>query len=124
MTEFSERLKNARLERSISQATFAQKAGLQATAINHFETGRREPTIKNLKLLAIALGVSSDYLLGIEEEPPVSAPNDALLREAALTMIEAAVHVIRDFDGTHRLALAAIEVLRAIANESGRGEEQ
>jgi transcriptional regulator with XRE-family HTH domain len=62
--QFGERLIAAREIRKLSQAELAQKAGLQAAAIGHFERNRRKPSFANVRALAKALNVSSDYLLG------------------------------------------------------------
>lgn len=42
----------------------AGRAGLQASAISHFETGTRKPSFDNLRRLADALDITTDYLLG------------------------------------------------------------
>lgn len=62
--EFGVRLAQAREKRELSQADLAKKAGLQPAAIGHFERGRRKPSFANVRALAKALNVSSDYLLG------------------------------------------------------------
>lgn len=62
--QFGERLSAAREIRELSQAELAQKSGLQAAAIGHFERNRRKPSFANVRALANALNVSSDYLLG------------------------------------------------------------
>jgi transcriptional regulator with XRE-family HTH domain len=65
---FSTRLKAARELRKMSQGDLATKSGLQPSAISHFETGNRSPSFENLKRLADALNVTTDYLLGREEQ--------------------------------------------------------
>ncbi len=62
--DFGGRLTAAREKREMNQAELAKRAGLQATAIGHFERGRRKPSFANVRALAKALNVSSDYLLG------------------------------------------------------------
>lgn len=62
--QFGERLIAAREARSLTQTELAQKAGLQPAAIGHFERNRRKPSFANVRALAKALNVSSDYLLG------------------------------------------------------------
>ena len=64
---FPKRLKTARLLRDLSQSELAQKAGLQAASVSHFETGLRKPSFDNLKRLADALTITTDYLLGRSE---------------------------------------------------------
>ena len=58
----------------MSQAELAERAGLQASAISHFENGRRSPSFDNLKKLADALSVSIDYMLGRVDEATSSGP--------------------------------------------------
>lgn len=64
---FSERVRITREARGLSQADLADKTGLQPAAIAHFEAGRRSPSMKNLRVLSLALGVSADYLIGIDK---------------------------------------------------------
>lgn len=66
---FSERLQTTRQLKGLSQTDLAKRAGLQPSAISHFENGRRSPSFDNLKRLADALFVTVDYLLGRAEEP-------------------------------------------------------
>ena len=61
---FQVRLRTARSARDLSQSELAQRADLQASAVSHFETGTRKPSFDNLKRLADALRVTTDYLLG------------------------------------------------------------
>ncbi|MDE0932600.1 MAG: helix-turn-helix transcriptional regulator [Novosphingopyxis baekryungensis] len=63
-SDFGDRLISARERREMNQAELAKRAGLQAAAIGHFERGRRKPSFANVRALAKALDVSSDYLLG------------------------------------------------------------
>ena len=71
---FSERLRAARELRGFSQGDLAERAGFQPSAISHFETGRRAPSFDNLKRLADALNVTTDYLLDRSEHPTLSGP--------------------------------------------------
>ncbi|MYE36743.1 MAG: helix-turn-helix transcriptional regulator [Rhodobacteraceae bacterium] len=61
---FQKRLRTARIARNLNQEQLALRAGLQTSAISHFETGTRKPSFDNLKHLADALEVTTDYLLG------------------------------------------------------------
>jgi transcriptional regulator with XRE-family HTH domain len=64
---FAERLFAAREMRGLSQAELAKLANLQPAAIGHFERDRRKPSFANVRALAKALNVASDYLLGRSE---------------------------------------------------------
>ncbi len=65
---FGERLRRARENRDLNQTELAAKAGLQPSAIGHFEKDRRKPSFANIRSLAKALNVTSDYLLGRTSE--------------------------------------------------------
>ncbi len=62
--QFGDRLIAAREARGLNQTELAQRAGLQPAAIGHFERNRRKPSFANVRALAKALNISSDYLLG------------------------------------------------------------
>lgn len=61
---FANRLMSAREMRGLNQTELAKLAGLQPAAIGHFERNRRKPSFSNIRALAKALNVTSDYLLG------------------------------------------------------------
>ena len=61
---FADRLRRARKARNLNQTELAKDTGLQPAAIGHFEANRRKPSFANIRALAKALNISSDYLLG------------------------------------------------------------
>lgn len=71
---FPDILKKTRETKGLSQLDLANKAGMQPSAISHFESGRRAPSFDNLKKLADALAVTIDYLLGRETVPASAGP--------------------------------------------------
>ena len=77
---FPDRLRCAREYRGLTQGELAQRAGMQPSAISHFETGGRKPSFDNLRLLADTLDVSTDYLLGRVAEFKELAGADKLHR--------------------------------------------
>lgn len=77
---FPERLRAAREKRDLSQGDLATRTGLQASAISHFETGARKPSFDNLRRLADALDVTTDYLLGRVTDTEALAGADTLHR--------------------------------------------
>jgi transcriptional regulator with XRE-family HTH domain len=62
---FAVRLWHARSSLNITQEELASRAGIPGgqTTIAHYEAGRREPNLENLRRLVWALGESADYLL-------------------------------------------------------------
>lgn len=77
---FPQRLRAARELRGLSQGELALKARLQPSAVSHFETGTRRPSFDNLRRLADALGITTDYLLGRVNEVEALAGADQLHR--------------------------------------------
>lgn len=79
---FPQRLQALRERRGLSQEELAKRAGLQATAISHFETGTRKPSFDNLRRLADALEATVDYLMGRTNDPAaVVTEGDQLFRD-------------------------------------------
>lgn len=66
---FSERLKELRLEKGLSQAELAEKLNNEIThsAIGLWELGKRIPNLSAVVLLADFFNVSLDYLAGRED---------------------------------------------------------
>ena len=67
MENFSERLKNLRLERKVGQVELATAIDVSRGIISLWENGLREPKLNNLISLARFFGVTIDYLAGLEE---------------------------------------------------------
>lgn len=78
---FPARLRAARELRDLSQEGLAKRTGLQPSAISHFETGSRKPSFDNLRRLADALNVTTDYLLGRVTDTEALAGADKLYRD-------------------------------------------
>lgn len=78
---FSERLKKARDLRSLDQARLAEISGLPSSSISHFEAGSRKPSFENLRRIANALAVTTDFLLGRVDDPEAYAEADPLYRD-------------------------------------------
>ena len=79
--KFPKRLKNARAMRQWNQNELAERAALPASSIAHFEIGSRKPSFDTLRRLAIALNVTTDYLLGRVDSPEMSESGDPLFRD-------------------------------------------
>ena len=67
MKIFAERLPELRHEKKLSMKTLADKLNTTDAAISNWENKINEPKITYLKIIAIYFGVSTDYLLGLED---------------------------------------------------------
>jgi len=94
---FQQRLKSARTLRGITQAELAVKAGLPAASVSHFESGPRKPSFDNLKALASALDVTTDYLLGRSDTPEASAETIGRLHRDLGKLTEQDLKLATDF---------------------------
>lgn len=63
---FGERLKSLRIEKNIGQVELAKKLEVSKGVISLWENNLREPSMSNIKAIAIYFGVTSDYLIGLE----------------------------------------------------------
>jgi len=78
---FQHRLQAARELRRVTQSQLASSAGLPPSSVSHFESGSRKPSFDNLKRLASALAVTTDYLLGRADGPDASGTVGRLHRD-------------------------------------------
>lgn len=67
MKVFCERLRELREERKISLLGLSKVIGVSHSTISRWESGDILPSIEHLYNLAKYFGVSSDYLLGLED---------------------------------------------------------
>ena len=99
MTSFGERLREIRIKAGETQAEAGEVFGLSAQGFSSYECGKREPSLEKLTQIADHYHVSIDWLLtGIETENTRTAKDLGLSNDA-------------------------INVLRAIADETGQKEE-
>ena len=69
MLKLADRLRG--LRGTESQTAFAARFGLKQAIYSHYETGRKKPSLEVLVDMAITLGATTDYLLGLSDEPPL-----------------------------------------------------
>ena len=65
---FTTRFREALEQSGMKQQELADKTHLSKQCISDFKIGRAYPSIQTLRTLCVALDVSSDYLLGLEDE--------------------------------------------------------
>lgn len=61
-------MRELREERKWKQKDIAEALGISVTCYAGYEQGYRLPNIEMLAQIAVYFGVSSDYLLGLEDE--------------------------------------------------------
>lgn len=66
---FAQRVFELRRKRGLSQKELGEVLGLTHKSISTIESGIRSTTIEKLILLAKFFEVSTDYLLGLKDEP-------------------------------------------------------
>ncbi len=63
LIRFGKNFKKLRKERNLTQKEFASKSGLHINYIGMIERGERNPSLKNLEIIAIALNISLSDLM-------------------------------------------------------------
>lgn len=64
MNKFTERLRQLREERGVSQAAVSKALGVSRYSVYAYEKGKAAPTLDGLVILADYFDVTVDYLLG------------------------------------------------------------
>ena len=62
-------LRAYRVAAGLTQADLALRVGVSQSAISDWETGETTPSVRSIVLLAGALGISTDELLGVQGTP-------------------------------------------------------
>ena len=61
-----QRIRELRIDAGISQQKLAEEIGVNRSAVSFWESGINEPKATYIARLATLFGVTSDYLLGLE----------------------------------------------------------
>lgn len=85
---FSIRLKSLRKAKKLSQAELAKKLGKTTWAIASYEQGKSYPSIDVLIKLCSIFKVSSDYLIGIENDLDVKLGLNGLTDEEVSLILQ------------------------------------
>ena len=88
METFGDRLESVRGD--LSQKKFAASLGVPINTYTNWVRGIREPSMSAIINLSTRLGVSSDWLIGIDKRPPPSnaASKVADLKRAIITLLK------------------------------------
>lgn len=68
MKSFGERIKQIRIEKNLTQIELGKILNVRNTTISAWEQDIAEPPYETLKKICIIFDVTSDYLLGLEDE--------------------------------------------------------
>lgn len=77
MQNYGIRLKQARLQIGLTQVELAEKLGLSQTSYQRMETGAHDIKMSNIYNICKTLGISADWLLGIDREDDTTVLNQA-----------------------------------------------
>lgn len=69
---FSQRFKQLRIEKQISQIQIAEVLGISRRIVQNYEADTSEPTLSKLIIIAEYFDVSIDYLVGRTDNPEVN----------------------------------------------------
>ncbi len=107
-----ERIREARQARKLSQEALALEVDVTQGAIGMYERGANLPSVETLPRLAAALGVSADWLLGIDQKRLVEVQQDQRqIRDAEFIAEMAGIVAL------HGLSEAQMRLLLATARE-------
>ena len=67
----AERIQFLREENNLTQSDLARELGITRSSVNAWEQGISVPSTQYIKELAILFNVSTDYLLGLNEDPVI-----------------------------------------------------
>lgn len=68
---FAKRLEQIMIERNVYPAQLSKITGIKRTVIYSYVSGTHQPSAFNIKRIAIGLGVSADWLLGITDNKKI-----------------------------------------------------
>ncbi|MEZ3497281.1 MAG: helix-turn-helix domain-containing protein [Lachnospiraceae bacterium] len=67
--QYSERIRGLREDADLSQTELAQIFNVGQKTVSNWETGRNEPPYEILKKYAERFQVTTDYILGLTDDP-------------------------------------------------------
>ncbi|MES1053452.1 helix-turn-helix transcriptional regulator [Bacillus thuringiensis] len=75
MVTLGDRIKSIRTKKNISQKELADALNVNRSAISLYETNRKSPSRETTYKIATVLGVSIDYLLGLQTDISLQTEN-------------------------------------------------
>lgn len=87
MHELGIRLKELRLKNKLTQLQVAQRLGISKAVVSSYEIASRYPSYDILIKLATLYGVTTDYLLGLDNRKLVDITDLTPLQQEAIEVI-------------------------------------
>ncbi|PEB52489.1 transcriptional regulator [Bacillus sp. AFS098217] len=78
---FNERLKQLRIDKNFTQQELAELTGLTKATISRFEGNKKTPSRESVTKLSKVLNVTTDYLLGLSEDPELNEEENKIVTE-------------------------------------------
>lgn len=69
---FGSRIKSIRTQNNMSQSDLANLLGVSKTQISDLENGKTTTTLDRLAIFASYFNISTDYLLGLSDNPEIN----------------------------------------------------
>lgn len=105
MKILGERISSLRKQRGLSQAQLADKLKLSQSALGMYETGKKEPNLNTLSVLADFFNVSIDYLVGREKKSEssniISLAEEPILEYGGAKSTEDDLYIIKELIARH-----------------------
>lgn len=76
-----DRLKKLRQQKKLTQTEFANKIGISRGTYAHYEINKRQPDYETLIKIASFFNVSTDFLLGVTDNPSRDETKEQKLKE-------------------------------------------
>lgn len=92
---FGDKLKELRKKNNISQEKLGEYLNVTSTAIYSWEINRTQPSIENIIRIADFFNVTTDYLLGFNQEDCHKTERlQTALKEAGINNLEKAMQIL------------------------------
>ena len=102
MESFGEKIKRLRKERGLNLVDIASAIGVNKSAVSFWENGTNEPKGTYIKALADFFEVSTDYLLGREDEWGNSEPTEKICQNGLTQDEQYLLDLYRSMDAEHK----------------------
>lgn len=66
--DFIDILKDIMIDFDLNQSQLADKIGLKQSQVSEWLNGKSKPGYDNIKAICVALGISADRLMGLDEK--------------------------------------------------------